>query len=269
MVPSCLLFVPGDRPERFAKALSAGAGGAIIDLEDAVAPDRKAEARANAIAELRRTNQTAAQRIVRINSLRLRTGLEDLLALADPRPDAVMVPKVESRGELEIVAALLPGVPIIAIVESVAGIGAVEEIARATGLAVLAFGNADLSAELGAANAWEPLLAHRARLVLAARTAGVSAFDGVTLELRDAQLVAADARRALEMGFDGKLAIHPAQVQPIVTTFAPSPDELERARKIVAAVRDGGVAAVDGIMVDPPVVTAARRVLQRAGQMED
>ena len=263
MLPSCLLFVPGDRSERFAKAAASGAGGMIIDLEDAVAPEHKPRARENVLAELRSTASTAAQRFVRINALRSRTGLDDLLALSDLKLDGVVVPKAASGGELAIVAALLPGVPIVALVESVVGIRAVEEIAHEPGVAAVAFGNADLSAELGSTMGWETLLVHRSRVILAARSAGIVAYDGVTLELKDARIIDEDARRALEMGFDGKLAIHPAQVAPIVQAFTPGDDEVARARRIVEAA-GGGVAVVDGRMVDPPVIAAARRILARA-----
>ncbi|TAM89517.1 CoA ester lyase [bacterium] len=264
MLPSCLLFVPGDRPERFAKAAASGAGGIIIDLEDAVAPEHKPRARESALAELRSTASTAAQRFVRINALRSRTGLEDLLALSDLKLDGVVVPKAASGGELAIVAALLPGAPIVALIESVAGIRAVDEIAHEPGVAAVAFGNADLSAELGSTMGWDALLAHRSRVILAARSAGIVAYDGVTLELKDARVIGEDARRALEMGFDGKLTIHPAQVAPVVQAFTPSEAEVAHALRIVEAAASGGVAVVDGRMVDPPVIAAARRILARA-----
>ncbi|TAM75692.1 CoA ester lyase [bacterium] len=264
MLPTCLLFVPGDRPERFAKALASGAGGVIIDLEDAVAPGHKPIARGNVIEELRSAALSAVRRFVRINTLRSRTGLEDLLALSDVKPDGVVVPKAASGGELAIVAALLPGIPIVALIESVAGVRAVDEIAHERGVAAIAFGDADLSAELGSAKRWEALLAHRARVVLTARSAGIAALDGVTLDLSDARTIGEDARRALEMGFDGKMAIHPAQVVPIVQAFTPGDEEVARARRIVEAAAGGGVTVVDGRMVDPPVIAAARRILARA-----
>jgi len=267
MVPTCLLFVPGDRHDRFEKALAGGAGAVIFDLEDAVAPERKALAREHVVEHLAHAAGGGTRRLVRINGLRSRAGLEDLLAVAAARPDGIVVPKVESSGEVEIVAGALPGADVVAMVESVAGMERVEEIARASGLTALAFGCADLSAELGASLTWEPLAAYRARLVLAARAAGVAAIDAPFLsgDVRDGVAAGEEAARAVAAGFDGKLAIHPAQVEPIRTAFTPSPAELERARRIVAAAGNGGVAVVDGRMIDAPVVASARRVIARAG----
>jgi citrate lyase subunit beta/citryl-CoA lyase len=160
----------------------------------------------------------------------------------------------------------LPDAAFVVLIESTAGLGNAEAIARAPGVRALAFGAYDLCAELGARPVAEVLAPLRSRIVVAARAAGVSAIDTPFLALDDDAGMADDARRSLEFGFDAKLAVHPKQIAPIKAAFMPAPAELARARRIVAAAQTGGVAVVDGAMVDAPIFAAARRVLSRAGE---
>jgi citrate lyase beta subunit len=254
------LFVPGDRPERFEKAVTSAAGVAILDLEDAVAPDRKAVARdAVRVAML-----GGLRACVRINVAVSEAGIADLAMLSAHPPQSVMLPKVSGPRDLDIVRQRLPEVDIIALVESIDGMRRIEEIAAAPGVTALAFGGYDLCAELGARPTAEVLAPWRSRTVFAARIAGIDAIDMPYVQLDDDAGLSEDARRAVDFGFDGKLAIHPKQVALIAAAFTPSPAEVERARAIVAAASGGGVVKLDGVMIDAPLVAAAGRVLSRA-----
>ena len=302
--PACrsILFVPGDRPERFAKALAAGADAICIDLEDAVAPTRKAGARisvARFLAETSpatrpRAGDTSASRphiIVRVNDPDSDEGRRDAAALAGGlRPDAFMIPKVTTAEGMHRAGRLLgEDVPLIPIIETALGLenaaqigaaspaggasparaaspaGAASPARAAPAIAALIFGGFDLSAELGAEPGWEPLLYARSRVVHAAAMSGLDAIDMPSRDLHELEGLRAEAVRACHLGFAGKVAIHPAQIPVIHEVFTPSPEEVQRARKIVDADRaaDGGAVALDGRMVDRPVVEAARRLLVR------
>jgi len=194
-----LLFVPGDRPERFPKAAAAGPDRVIIDLEDAVAPGNKVAARAAAVAAL----GAGLQAIVRINPPHEREGAADLAALGAYPPLALLVPKVGDPTDIALARAALPGVPLYALIESIAGIRALERIATAPGLIGLAFGAYDLCAELGARVTPEVIAPWRAQVVLAARAAGIAAIDTPYVNIEDEAGLAADAHRAVDFGFDG------------------------------------------------------------------
>jgi (S)-citramalyl-CoA lyase len=270
---ACLLFVPGHRPDRFAKALAASPDGIIIDLEDAVASrDRPAARLAIAAFFAARGTESTPPVAVRINALGTRDGLDDLIALADGKldPDILQLAKVEHPRDIELVRrhdrkAAERLRPIIALIETARGLEQAVAIAEALGPAdALAFGGADLAADLGAALEWEPMLPARARVVCAAAIRGLAVFDVPHLTIGAIAELTHETMRARAMGFTGKIAIHPSQVGPIRGAFAPSPAEVERAQRIVAAASAGGVGVVDGKMVDPPVVAAARRILARA-----
>ncbi len=262
--PSLLLFVPGDRPDRFAKALASAATGAILDCEDAVAPDRKAEARASVAAFLA-TAPDRSRVAVRINPPATPDGIDDLAMLAAaPHPAAIVVPKASDPRELERIAAQLRGVAIIALIETAAGLAHCEDVAGASGVLALAFGPYDLAAELGGESARDVMLPHRARMLVAARTCGCWAIDGPSREYGDPAIPAGDAEHARRLGFDGKLLIHPAQIAPVRAAFAPSDAELAYARRIVSAAERGSPAVLDGTMIDAPIVTAAERTVRRA-----
>ena len=283
--PVSYLFVPGNRPERFDKAMAAGADAVIIDLEDAVPAAQRAAAReAIAAWHARQAGDgaraasaggagpaSAAQprRYVRINAADSADHDADL-ALVRALPDVgVVLPKAESA-EAAARAALAgaPRPPLVAIIESVAGFDALDAIARAPGLGRLAFGALDYAVDLGASGDVEALLVPMTMLAHAARRAGLAApVAGVTAALDDAARLAEDVRLARAFGFAGKLCIHPRQVAAVHAAFAPSPAEADWARRVLAAVAGGAAAAqVDGAMVDRPVVLRAQSILARAGR---
>jgi citrate lyase subunit beta/citryl-CoA lyase len=254
------LFVPGNRPERFAKAAASGADAVIIDLEDAVAPEEKEAARrAAAAAALERIEV-----LVRINAAGTPWHAEDLAALASARIAGIMLPKAEDPAILAAIhTALGDRRPVIALVESARGVAAARDLAR--GAARLAFGSIDYAADLGCAHTREALLMARLELVLASRLTGIAApIDGVTAAIGDDALTEGDARHAADLGFGGKLCIHPRQVAPALRGFAPGAEEVEWARKVIAAGGEGAV-AVGGMMIDAPVRLRAERILSRAG----
>ncbi|MCZ4351659.1 CoA ester lyase [Roseovarius aestuarii] len=255
------LFVPADRPERFAKAAVADA--VIVDMEDAVAPDARAGARANLADALKDVN---APIVLRINAAGTEWFDADLAAAATLPLAAVMLAKAETADACAHVARTA-GVPIIALVETARGISNVDEVAGAS--ARMAFGSIDYAADLGMGHTRASLMAARSALVLAARLAGQPApLDGVTTATRDAALIEADCRHAVEMGLGGKLIIHPAQLEPARRGFAPSNDEIAWARRVVTAAQHAnGSAAVqlDGAMIDAPVITRAQQILARSG----
>ncbi|HEV7266211.1 MAG TPA: aldolase/citrate lyase family protein [Falsiroseomonas sp.] len=264
-----ILFVPGHRPDRFAKALATGADAVVIDLEDAVPPGEKAAARQAVLA--RPAAPAGVALGVRMNPLPSPEGIADLAALiAAAAPDFLLLPKVEAAEELRIVRRAFAAAPrppqLVALIESAEGLAHAGAIAAEPGCVALAFGGVDLAADLGCAVAWEPLLAHRAALVAAAARAGRGVVDVPFLALEDEAGLAEETRRVQALGFTAKLAIHPRQVATIQSVLTPTAEEVARARRVVAAMEDaaGGVCVVDGKMVDLPVLRAARRVLARA-----
>jgi len=259
------LFVPADRPERFDKAIAAGAGGVIIDLEDAVAPDAKATARAALQAWL---DNTSAQVIVRVNAADTPWFADDLAACAHPGVTAIMLPKAESPDDLAACGRAAPEARLLPLIETAAGFDALRSLVAAPGVERLVFGSIDFQLDLGISGDDDALLFFRSQLVLASRLGGLAApVDGVSTEIHEAALVQAAAAKARELGFGAKLCIHPAQVAPVNAAFAPTPKELEWAERVLdaSARASGGAAVVDGKMIDRPVVLRARAIL--AGKM--
>jgi len=255
------LFVPADRPDRFAKAAASGADAVIIDLEDALAPDAKAEAR-DALVGLA---PLPAPIFIRINSIDSEWAGDDIAVVAQLPIAAVVLPKTRSVVDI---AALEPvvrrGIAVIAMIESAAGLAAARAIAAAAGVARLAFGSLDYAADLGMSHSRDALLTARAELVLASRLAGIAPpLDGVTQRIDDPGEVADDARHAAELGFGGKLCIHPNQVMPVVDAFIPTDGEIAWARKILGEAGEG-IGFVGGEMIDAPVRLHAERILHRA-----
>jgi citrate lyase beta subunit len=265
-----ILFVPGHRPDRFAKALATGADAVVIDLEDAVPPGEKAAARAAVLA--RPAAPAGVALGVRMNPLATPEGIADLAALLGAEaPDFVMLPKTESAEELRVVhrafARHARAPRLVALIESAEGLARAGAIAAEPGCAAVGLGAVDLAAELGCQVAWEPLLAHRAALVAAAaRAGGRGVVDVPFLALDDEAGLAEETRRVQALGFTGKLAIHPRQVATIQSVLTPPPEQVAWARRVVEAFEAaaGGVCVVDGKMVDVPVQRAALRVLARA-----
>lgn len=266
-----LLFVPGMRPEWLARALASGAGGVIIDWEDAVAPDSKAEARDRTLRAVAALAARERQRLaVRVNAVDTPWHAVDLTALRHAGTvHAVVLPKAEQAASVtETAAALERGAAILPLVESVAGLDAVRELAAAPGTLRLLFGNLDFQADAGLdCSADERELAPvRLQIVLASRVAGLPLpLDGVTPGVDDRERVRSDAVRARRGGFGGKLCIHPAQIDAVHEAFRPSAPEVDWARRVTDGFRaSGGSAfALDGRMIDAPVARLAERVLQR------
>jgi citrate lyase subunit beta/citryl-CoA lyase len=266
------LFVPADRPERHARALDAGTGGVIVDLEDAVAPERKASAREGLAASFAALPEADRQRLlVRINASGTPWHDDDrktvAALVAQGLIAGVVLPKAERAGDLRQLAEAVGAKGLLVpLIESAAGLAALEEIAAAPQVLRLAFGNLDFQADVGlACDADEAeLVPVRLALLLATRRAGLPApIDGVTADWRDAQRLAVDTARARRGGFGAKLCIHPDQVAPVHAALGPSADELAWARRVIDAIRSagGGVVSLDGRMVDAPVVRLAERLL--------
>lgn len=259
------LFVPGDRPERFDKALASGAHMTIIDLEDAVQPQRKDEARAALRGWLERTRQ---QVVVRINAAGTSWCGDDAQLLSLPAVAGVMVPKAEDPGQISSVAALLRDRQVLLpLVETVAGHFAAAEIARVPRVTRLAFGSFDFMSDAGIRADGEELDPVRTHLVLVSRHAGIAApIDGVTLETDDAAQIERDVARSRRWGMGGKLCIHPRQVAAVNAGFAPTLKEVEWAHRVVAALaaENLGAVTVDGKLVDRPIELMARTILDEA-----
>ncbi len=262
---SAWLFVPGHRPERFDKALAAGANHVIVDLEDAVAPADKDTARAALVQWLAGTTARVA---VRVNAADTAWFADDLRALASPAVGAVMLPKAEDPQVLAAIAGQRPDVALVPLVESAAGIANARALAAMPGVQCLAFGSIDFQVDLRMRDATEDeLLPFRAELVLASRLATIAApLDGVTTAIDDAERLAADVQRARRLGFGGKLCIHPKQVAPVRAGFAPSAAERAWAERVLAAAAAsaGAAVALDGKMVDRPVILRAQAILRDA-----
>ena len=264
-----LLFVPGNRPERHAKAGSAGADAVCIDLEDAVPPAERPAARDAVLRFLRAQAQGHAYG-VRISALSRADGLRDLLALGEAAaaPAFVMLAKTEHAAQIDIVAEQLPGVPLIALIETARGLQAASGIAAAhSQLQALMLGGVDLAADLGCSFTWDSLLHARCTLVAAAAAERLACIDVPWLDVTDADGARDEARRAADLGFTGKALIHPAQVAPVHAGLMPGAQALAQARRVVAARRsDDAAVLLDGVLIDRPVVIAAQRLLRRAGE---
>jgi len=279
---SCL-SVPGSSERMLAKAAGLPADEIVIDLEDAVAASVKDQARERTVAAL--ADWDGPMTAVRVNAPRTPWCHADVVALAalPDRPRSIVVPKVESAGDLAFVDRLLDGAEaagsrrtplrVQALIETAAGLANVAEIAAASDrLDTLILGYADLAASLGATPTLETWLPAQQAVLVAARANGLQAIDGPYLGIRPDAAFHAAAGRARDLGFDGKWAIHPSQVEPLNTLFRPTDEEVAHARAVVAALaeaeRDGGRGAVslDGEMLDEALRVAALRVLARAGE---
>jgi len=267
--------VPGDRPDRMIKALASGADALILDLEDSVAPARKAEAREAVVDFLR--GERPIPVLVRINPVGGPYANDDLVALREVRAEGIMLPKAEGAASIHALASWT-GLPILPIAtETPAAIfvlGSYVDVRDR--LLALTWGAEDLPAAIGATAAREadgrytpPIETVRSLALFAAHAAGIPAIETVYPNFRDLGGLAAYAARGARDGFTGMMAIHPDQVPVINQAFTPSEAEIAVARAIVdafAANPDAGVLAVDGKMVDAPHLIQARRVLQRAGE---
>jgi len=260
-IPRSYLFVPGNRPERFARAAASGAGAVIVDLEDAVPPADKDAARMQVAEAL----DPSMPVVVRINAEDTPWFEDDLALCRHAGVAAIMLPKAESVDSLRRVAQL--GLPVLPLIETACGMAAVDALARVKGVARLAFGSIDFQLDLGIEGDDQELLHFRSMLVLASRVAGLTApIDGVTVALDDDAQLHADTLRARRFGFGAKLCIHPRQVAPVNAGFRPTDAEVAWATRVLAAAREanGAAVAVDGKMVDRPVILRARRIVDNA-----
>lgn len=282
MVRRSLLYCPGDDTGKMETAVRTPADAVVFDLEDAVVPERKADARRAVREMLDRNAERDADResdlAVRINPYD-RGGADDVAAVvgeADEPPDSVVLPKAERPEAVERLRADLQDrggetVGIVPLIETARGVVAAEEIAAEPGVTGVAYGDQDFTADVGAtvtADKTESLYA-RQRLVVAASAAGVEAFDTVYTEIGDREGLREQTDRIVEWGFDGKLAIHPDQVPVINAAYTPEPAAVEWAETVVdrAEGRDAdaaGAFVVDGQMIDPPLIERARTILERA-----
>jgi len=274
-----MLFVPGNKARMLAKARTLPADAVILDLEDGVPPGEKRAARAT----LRRALETGRygpQVILRINAFSTSLAEDDLQEAFAPGVDAVCLPKAETATDVERLARLLTALEeerglsvgslsICLMVETAQGVLHAYEMAQASRrVQALCLGGEDLARDLGAVRSkgGEELAHSRAQMLLAARAAGVWAIDTIWTDLTDTDGLHAEARQARYMGYSGKLIVHPAQIEPVHRAFAPTPEEIAYARRVLAAfeaaeAQGSGVIALDGQMIDAPVVARAREVL--------
>lgn len=255
------LFVPGDRPERFDKALAAGAGSVIVDLEDAVPLEGKQAARAALQAWLASAQAPVA---VRINAADTPWFREDLAVCASPNVCAVMLAKADRPEDLVACTQAAPQARLLPLIENASGFDALRALAAVPGVERFVFGSIDFQLDLGISGEGEALLYFRSQLVLASRLGRLAApVDGVTTDIHDAAKVQEAAARARSLGFGAKLCIHPAQVAPVNAAFRPTDREMDWARRVLeAAARSGGAAAaVDGKMIDRPLMLRAQAIL--------
>jgi len=258
-----LLFLPASNPRAIAKARESDADFVIIDLEDAVKPEDKESARAAAIAAI--SEPWPMPVAIRVNSSHTEWHGPDVVAVMHNKPDAVVVPRVETKDELGFVRNQT-GLPVLAMIETAKGVLAAETIAHEA--AGLIAGTNDLAASLrlppGAGRA--PLQMALQSIVLAARAQGIAVFDGVYNRLEDAEGFAAEAAEGRKLGFDGKSLIHPNQIAACHAAFAPTEDEIARAKRLIEAAT-GGAERFEGEMVEHMHVDAAERLLARAGRI--
>ena len=278
-----VLYMPGANPRVLEKARTLPADALIFDLEDAVAPEAKDGARAIVAAALAAGGYAPREVIVRVNALDTVWGHADLAAAATLPVDAVLLPKVENADRVRSSLALLdasgapPELPVWCMVETPKGALAAADIAAASPrIGALVMGTSDLVTELHALATRDrlPLLTALGLVLLAARAHGLAAFDGVHLDLADEDGFVAACRQGRELGFDGKTLIHPKQIAAANTTFAPSGEDIERARRIVAAYAEAerggkGVVVVGGRLVEALHVAEARRSLALAKAISD
>lgn len=269
-----LLFMPASNERALQKATTLPCDGVILDLEDAVAPDAKEAARANAVAAARSGAYGHREVTIRCNGLATPWGADDLAAVATSGADAIVVPKVGSPADVDAVVARLdaagaPGTMTVwAMIETPTAVLDARTIARHPRVEVLVMGNNDLAKELrtGVLPERTPLLPALAMALLGAREAGTTILDGVYNDVRDAEGFLAEARQAKAMGFDGKTLVHPSQVEPANAVWAPTADEIDFAQRVISAFESAaaagrGVATVDGSMIERLHVDNSRRIL--------
>jgi citrate lyase subunit beta / citryl-CoA lyase len=260
------LFVPGNRPDRYAKACATRAHAVIVDLEDAVAPADKAGAR-----DALRNWLSADHRVlVRVNAPGSDWFDDDVAACASGGVGGIVLPKAERADDVARISAASAARPVFPLIESARGMWNALAIAQAPHVAALMFGSLDYQADLGITD--DDLLHARSQLVLVSRVAGIDApVDGVTQSVDDQELLRRDCHRARQLGFAAKLCIHPSQVDVVNRCLGPGEDDIEWARRVVAAfaASSGNAALLDGKMIDRPVLLKAQAMLAEAAGARD
>lgn len=280
-----MLFMPGDERRKIEKAAAIGVDALVMDLEDGVAINNKEAARATVVAALREIDFGRAEKLIRVNPPTSAFYVDDIEHTVAARPEGYVLPKVEHGRQVQEISARLAAaehkhgwpagsLTLLAIVETAMGIVNLREIvASDPRLSALIFGAEDLVGSMGAIrtpDGWEVFYA-RSKVVLHAKAFGMQAIDTpfVSLAEADTSNLIAETEQALYMGYDGKLAIHPKQVEIIQGVFTPTAEQVQNAKRLVEAYaqrqQDGvGVLVLDGRMIDMPMVRAAERVLARA-----
>ena len=278
-----LLFMPGDDRRKIEKGAGLNADSIIMDLEDGVALNNKPAARATIAAALREVDFGRAEKLVRINPVGSGLEADDLAVTLPSQPDGYVLPKVESAAQIQEIAARLDNaerkydwphesIRLLPIIETALGVVNLREIAASSPrLDALIFGAEDLAGDIGATrtpDGWEVFYA-RSAVVIHAKAAGLQAIDTPFVDLNDLVGLAAQTRIAMQMGYSGKLAIHPRQVEPIQQIFTPSADEIAHAKRLIQAhdshqAAQTGAFELDGKMVDMPMIRAAESILSRA-----
>ena len=258
------LFVPGNRPDRFDKAMQSGADTVIIDLEDAVSPAEKMQARKAVIDYLTPEHGIC----LRVNGTESDWFNDDLELCTLPGVNSIMLPKVETMDQVNRITGRIKGdVPVLPFIETAQGFSNLGNIAAAHGVQRLVFGTLDFMLDLGLNTDGDEINAIRLQLVLASRIAGIaSPVEGVTQDIRDLDRLQLDSRRARNLGFGGKLCIHPSQVELVNSCFSYSPDEIAWARRVLAAAElsNGSAVSLDGKMIDKPVIERAEIIISRS-----
>jgi len=258
------LFVPGNRPERFDKACAAGADAVIIDLEDAVPPADKDSAR-SAIADWLSPGREV---LIRINSADTAWHMDDLSLCGKPGVTGIVLPKAERPEHIERVMAQ-GAKAVLPLIETAQGFADAGALSKLAGVQRLMFGSIDFQLDMGIDGEGEELLYFRSQLVLLSRLAGIQApVDGVTVAIDDVDQLRADTLRARRLGFGGKLCIHPRQLAPVSDAFAPGPEEITWAQRVLEAASraNGAAVALDGKMVDLPVIRKAQDIAAEAAR---
>ncbi len=266
-----LIFTPGNQPDMFPKALRTGADIVTVDLEDAIAPQHKDEARDKTLALFADLPETGGiECMVRINTIRSADGLKDLSAIiaADTPPAAIMLPKVKSAEEIELLDELLidscQHIRFHVIIETNDGLDRCYDIAKSSArIDSLLFGAVDMAAELRVEPVWEPLFRARSQLVHAAAGAGVDLIDVPFLDLEDMAGLKEEAERSAALGFTGKGAIHPKQIATLNEAFSPTEAQIDYARRVIQAFEEGdsGLVLIDNKLIEKPVLRSMCRIL--------
>jgi citrate lyase subunit beta/citryl-CoA lyase len=265
--PVTYLFVPGNRPERFARALASSADAIILDLEDAVVANDKAAARENVARWMASTPDARDRTLVRVNAVGTAWFDADLELLRRTATRVAMLPKADSAEQVARVRAALAGDgSVVPLIETARGVWDVRDIAGASGVQRLAFGTLDYAVDVGLSGDERGLAYPAARIAIASRVAGIaSPVAGVTAVLDDEAALQADLAFARAHGFGAKLCIHPNQLAAVRAAFDPTDAELAWARRVLSAVEDGpGAIRLDGEMIDAPLIARARAIVDRS-----